>query len=101
MTRASRNTLLSQIQQFAVKSMRSILSLSFIALSAFALGGCATTEPETRESTATDETCYATGSIIPRKDCRNTVNTAKGDDIERVRRAPPPVAAPAPGGAPR
>jgi hypothetical protein len=83
------------------QSMRPLLKVSFFIIGTIALGGCASTTQENTNTTATDESCYVTGSIVPRKDCRGVVNTASGDDLERARRAPPPVAPPAPGGTPR
>jgi outer membrane murein-binding lipoprotein Lpp len=81
--------------------MRSFcLRVGQVVVSLTLLAGCASAPTETENPVSGDDTCYVTGSIVPRKDCRGRVDSASREDVERVRRAPPPAPV-APPGTPR
>jgi hypothetical protein len=81
--------------------MRSFcLRVGQVVMSLALLAGCAGAPTEIESPVSSDDTCYVTGSIVPRKDCRGKVESASRDDVERARRAPPPAPV-APPGTPR
>jgi hypothetical protein len=81
------------MRSFCLRVGQGVVLLALVA-------GCASTQTETENPVTSDDSCYVTGSIVPRKDCRGKVDSASRDDVERARRAPPPAPV-APPGTPR
>jgi PBP1b-binding outer membrane lipoprotein LpoB len=62
-------------------------SVALIAL----LSGCVTTPTSKDEPVSTNARCEQTGSNLPRRECRNDVQTLKSTEIESLKGAERPT----------